>query len=172
MEITDPAALSRAALEQVEAEPAEEEYARDQARAAVREDAAEALAYLVDPSELVAGVPGVELARASWGSETAGADPFADADDAVWELDPFGDAETVDGDGDYGDYFDEEPYDEIDDEVDDETDGEVDGETAGGTDAEADDEADDGSYGGTGGGDGSGGSGRPGYGHPGGGPRT
>ena len=33
------------------------------------EDTAEALAYLVDPFDLVSEIPGVELAQASWSSE-------------------------------------------------------------------------------------------------------
>ena len=58
--------------------------------AAVREDDAEALAYLVDPFDLVGEVPGVELAQASWSSEPIDYDPDAvdwadeeDRDDGV-----------------------------------------------------------------------------------------
>ncbi|MFF2405372.1 hypothetical protein [Streptomyces sp. NPDC058092] len=87
LEITDSAALSGTALESIAAEygepggePAEE---RLQAEAAVREDGAEALASLVDPFDLVSGVPGVELTQASWSSEIVDYDP---ADPDAWDL--------------------------------------------------------------------------------------
>jgi hypothetical protein len=55
------------------------------AEATVRADGAEALASLVDPFDLVSEVPGVELAQASWSSESIEYDPDAeewdDADD-------------------------------------------------------------------------------------------
>ena len=56
---------------------------RTQAEGAVTEDTAEALAYLVDPFDLVSEVPGVELQQASWSSERIDYDP----DSPDWELD-------------------------------------------------------------------------------------
>lgn len=47
------------------------------------EDTAEALAYLVDPFDLVSEVPGVDLQQASWSSERVDYDP----DSPEWELD-------------------------------------------------------------------------------------
>ncbi|WP_124272059.1 hypothetical protein, partial [Streptomyces sp. ADI96-02] len=52
---------------------------RMHAEATVRADGAEALASLVDPFDLVSEVPGVELAQASWSSETIDYDPDAEA---------------------------------------------------------------------------------------------
>ncbi|GHH77605.1 hypothetical protein GCM10018793_26080 [Streptomyces sulfonofaciens] len=49
---------------------------------AVQQDEAEALAYLVDPFDLVIGVPGVDLAQASWSSEEIDYDP----DSPDWHL--------------------------------------------------------------------------------------
>ncbi|WP_405822635.1 hypothetical protein OG705_22520 [Streptomyces sp. NBC_00838] len=104
LEIDDPRALTAAALTRIATDdslPAEE---REHARSAVGEDAAEALAYLVEPSELVGEVPGVELAQASWSSERIEYDPKT----LEWDLDEYdeaegdnGDAEGV-GDGDVG----------------------------------------------------------------------
>ncbi len=56
---------------------------RSHAEAAVREDESEALAYLVDPTDLVAEIPGVELAQASWSSEPVEYDP----ESMEWDLD-------------------------------------------------------------------------------------
>lgn len=83
LEISDPEELTTAALTRIATDdslPADE---RDHAGAAVREDAAEALAYLVEPSELVGDVPGVELAQASWSSEQIDYDP----ESVEWDLD-------------------------------------------------------------------------------------
>ena len=60
--------------------PADE---RAHAEGAVTEDTAEALAYLVDPFDLVGDLPGVELAQASWSSEQIDYDP----DSPDWDLD-------------------------------------------------------------------------------------
>jgi hypothetical protein len=60
--------------------PADE---RAHAEGAVTEDTAEALAYLVDPFDLVSDVPGIELAQASWSSEQIDYDP----DSPDWDLD-------------------------------------------------------------------------------------
>ncbi|MEI7033191.1 hypothetical protein [Streptomyces pratensis] len=95
LEITDPAVLTGTALESIAAEygePVGETAGGDAAEErllaedTVRADAAEALASLVDPFDLVSEVPGVELAQASWSSESIEYDPDAegwdgDADD-------------------------------------------------------------------------------------------
>ncbi|MFJ3666031.1 hypothetical protein ACIPSE_06225 [Streptomyces sp. NPDC090106] len=83
VEVDDEGAVTGAALERIaddEEMPAEE---RAHAEAAVTEDTAEALAYLVDPFDLVGEVPGVELVQASWSSEEIEYDP----DSAEWDLD-------------------------------------------------------------------------------------
>ncbi|MEE1772189.1 hypothetical protein PUR34_29510 [Streptomyces sp. JV185] len=102
LEITDPDALSGTALESIAAEYGEPggESAEERvlAEAAVREDGAEALASLVDPFDLVGEVPGVELAQASWSSESIDYDPD---DPDSWDLDDEDDEadedETEDG---------------------------------------------------------------------------
>ncbi|KES06695.1 hypothetical protein BU52_12990 [Streptomyces toyocaensis] len=83
LEVDDEDALTKAALRRIADEgdmPAEE---RVHAESAVREDTAEALAYLVDPVSLVGGVPGVDLLQASWSSERIEYDP----DSPEWDLD-------------------------------------------------------------------------------------
>lgn len=67
---------------------------RAQAEIAVQEDDAEALAYLVDPFDLVSAVPGVGLAQASWSCEEIDYDPDS-PDGGLGEDD---DAEDADGD--------------------------------------------------------------------------
>ncbi|MBD0421144.1 hypothetical protein AB0L35_05475 [Streptomyces sp. NPDC052309] len=91
LEIDDEEAVTGAALQAVadDSELADEE--RTHAESAVTEDTAEALAYLVDPFDLVSEVPGVELQQASWSSERIDYDP----DSPDW-----GDDEE-DGDEDY-----------------------------------------------------------------------
>ncbi|MEU7379055.1 MULTISPECIES: hypothetical protein [unclassified Streptomyces] len=93
VEIEDAEAVIAAArgriaehAEDGELDPAE----RAHAEGAVTEDTAEALAYLVDPFDLVGEVPGVELQQASWSSERIDYDP----DSPDWEFD------EDDGDGD------------------------------------------------------------------------
>lgn len=77
VEIADPAALTRAAVQHL----AEEEQGGEGAAAAtVATDPAEALSYLVDPFDLVKGMPGVELAQASWGSEQIAPGAYDDND--------------------------------------------------------------------------------------------
>ncbi|MGY3680172.1 hypothetical protein [Streptomyces sp. TE33382] len=87
LEITDSDALTGTALESIAAEYgepvtgiAESDTAEERTRAesTVRADAAEALASLVDPFDLVSEVPGVELAQASWSSESVDYDPDAE----------------------------------------------------------------------------------------------
>ncbi|MEV5004622.1 hypothetical protein AB0K74_31700 [Streptomyces sp. NPDC056159] len=91
------AARSRIAehIEDGELDPAE----RAHAEGAVTEDTAEALAYLVDPFDLVGEVPGVELQQASWSSEPIAYDP----DSPDWEFGEDDDQEEVDEEGDEGD---------------------------------------------------------------------
>lgn len=83
LEVDDEDAVTEAALRRVAEDstmPADE---RTLAESAVTEDTAEALAYLVDPFDLVSEVPGVELAQASWSSERIDHDP----DSPGWGLD-------------------------------------------------------------------------------------
>ncbi|WP_371654378.1 MULTISPECIES: hypothetical protein [unclassified Streptomyces] len=94
LEIDDPEALTGAALERIAADELLPDQERAHAQSAVREDEAEALAYLVDPFDLVAEVPGVELAQASWSSEEIEYDP----DDEVWDLDEEDESDEEDGD--------------------------------------------------------------------------
>ncbi|MEV5202804.1 hypothetical protein [Streptomyces sp. NPDC053720] len=105
LEITDPAALSGTALESIAAEYGEPggESAEERTRveSAVREDGAEAIASLIDPFDLVGEVPGVELAQASWSSETVDYDPD---DPDAWDLDDEdGDPDEDDDAGSGGD---------------------------------------------------------------------
>lgn len=104
LEIEEPEALTGAALERIAADEFMPDEERAHARAAVREDEAEALAYLVDPFDLVAEVPGVDLAQASWSSEQIDYDP----DDEEWKLDDEADdaddaEETEDDEAEDGD---------------------------------------------------------------------
>lgn len=103
LEIDGPEALSEAAVGRIDADPSLPAEDRTQTRAAVDEDAAEALAYLVDPFDLVATVPGVELVQASWSSEDVEYDPDA----GMWDLD-----EGLDEDDDTADDSDDEEEDE------------------------------------------------------------
>ncbi len=83
VEIGDEEAVTRAALERIAGDsemPADEQV---HAESAVTEDTAEALAYLVEPFDLVSEVPGVELVQASWSSEQIDYDP----DSPEWDLD-------------------------------------------------------------------------------------
>ncbi|MGC4981108.1 MULTISPECIES: hypothetical protein [unclassified Streptomyces] len=83
LEIDDADAVTRAALGRIGDDkdmPADE---RAHAEGAVTEDTAEALAYLVDPFDLVSEVPGIELAQASWSSEPVDYDP----DSPDWDID-------------------------------------------------------------------------------------
>ncbi|MDH2391908.1 hypothetical protein QCN29_24635 [Streptomyces sp. HNM0663] len=82
LEVQDVEQLIGGALDRIAADEFMPDEERTHAESAVGEDEAEALAYLVDPFDLVAEVPGVELAQASWSSEQIDYDP--DADD--WEL--------------------------------------------------------------------------------------
>ena len=95
LEVQDEDEVTKAALRRIAADaelPPEE---RTHAEAAVTEDTAEALAYLVDPFDLVSEVPGVELEQASWSSERIEYDP----DSPDWDLDEDDGDEDFDGEG-------------------------------------------------------------------------
>ncbi|MEV6654228.1 hypothetical protein [Streptomyces sp. NPDC051219] len=93
LEIADSDALTGAALERIAQDEFMPDEERAHAEAAVREDEAEALAYLVDPFDLVSEVPGVDLAQASWSSEPVEYDP----DSVEWDLDEEDGDEEADG---------------------------------------------------------------------------
>ncbi|MFF8862640.1 MULTISPECIES: hypothetical protein [unclassified Streptomyces] len=94
LEVQDEDEISKAALRRLAADPELPPGERAQAESAVTEDTAEALAYLVDPFDLVSEVPGVELQQASWSSERIEFDP----DSSDWDLDG-DDGEDDDEDG-------------------------------------------------------------------------
>ncbi len=83
LDINDAEQLAGAAREQIDGDAFMPEEERAHARVAIRDDQAEALAYLIDPYALVKEVPGIELAQASWSSEPVDYDPDAQ----VWGLD-------------------------------------------------------------------------------------
>lgn len=93
MEVTDTGRLTGAALDQISGDAHMPDDERRYAQSAVQEEPAEAVAHLIDPFDLVNGVPGVDLAQASWSSEETDYDPDA----AEWEL---GDDEDLDDDAD------------------------------------------------------------------------
>ncbi|WP_077063294.1 hypothetical protein [Streptomyces sp. MP131-18] len=80
LEIAEPDELIRAAWARIEGDALMPPEERDQAAQAVSRDEAEAVAYLIDPVDLVGDVPGVVLAQASWSSEPAELD-----EDGGWE---------------------------------------------------------------------------------------
>lgn len=83
LEVQDGDEVTKAALRRLAGDPDLPEEERAHAESAVTEDTAEALAYLVDPFDLVSEVPGVELQQASWSSERIDYDP----DSPDWDLD-------------------------------------------------------------------------------------
>lgn len=83
LEVPEPDALTGAALAHIKADEFMPEEERGHAESAVREDASEALAYLIDPTDLVAEIPGVELAQASWSTEPVEYDP----ESMEWDID-------------------------------------------------------------------------------------
>ncbi|MFI6930197.1 hypothetical protein [Streptomyces sp. NPDC050287] len=83
LEVDETGAVTEAALARMSEDPDMPAEERVQAESAVTHDTAEALAYLVDPFDLVRQVPGVDLAQASWSCEQVEYDP--DAPD--WDLD-------------------------------------------------------------------------------------
>lgn len=95
LEIDDPDAVTRAALDRLADEAGAPAGERAHAETVVRQDTAEALAHLIDPFDLVKEVPGIELAQASWSGEHVDHDPEAEGrfpgdglDDADDEDDP------------------------------------------------------------------------------------
>ncbi|MFI8289021.1 hypothetical protein EAO71_30190 [Streptomyces sp. ms191] len=92
LEIDDPEELTRAAVGRIDTDEFLPEDERVHARSAVHEDSAEALAYLVEPFDLVKEVPGIELVQASWSSEEVDYDPDAQE----WDLDEEDEADTDD----------------------------------------------------------------------------
>ncbi|NEB73708.1 hypothetical protein G3I40_00370 [Streptomyces sp. SID14478] len=89
LEVADAEALTGAALQRIAEDEVMPDEERGHAESAVQEDAAEAVAYLVDPLDLVGDVPGAELVQASWSSEQVDYDP----DSPDWDLDEDDDAE-------------------------------------------------------------------------------
>ncbi|MFF3816118.1 hypothetical protein ACFYYD_05785 [Streptomyces bluensis] len=83
VEVESDDALTKAARDRVEADADLAADERTHAESAVTQDTAEALAYLVDPFDLLSEVPGVDLAQASWSSEHIDYDP----DSPDWDLD-------------------------------------------------------------------------------------
>ncbi|WP_406122794.1 hypothetical protein [Streptomyces sp. NBC_00989] len=90
LEVENEDAVTKAALAKIAEDPELPGDERGHAETAVTEDTAEALAYLVDPFDLVSEMPGVELAQASWSSEEIDYDP----DSPDWDIDE----DDVDGD--------------------------------------------------------------------------
>ncbi|MER7913920.1 MULTISPECIES: hypothetical protein [unclassified Streptomyces] len=82
LEVDGPAELTAAAEARIDADEFMPEEERTHARAAAREDAAEALAHLVEPFDLIRDVPGIEMVQASWSSEEIDYDPDA----LEWDL--------------------------------------------------------------------------------------
>lgn len=83
LEVEDADEITKTALRRIAEDPELPGEERAHAETAVTEDTAEALAYLVDPFDLVGEVPGVELQQASWSSEYVSYDP----DSPDWDLD-------------------------------------------------------------------------------------
>ncbi|MEU7717759.1 hypothetical protein [Streptomyces tibetensis] len=92
LEVDDADAVTKSALRKIAGEAEMPAAERAHAESAVTEDTAEALAYLVDPFDLVSEVPGVELQQASWSSERVDYDP----ESPEWDLDE-DDGEDSDG---------------------------------------------------------------------------
>jgi hypothetical protein len=82
VEIADEKALQVAALDQVRADEFLEDEERAEAVAAIEIDPAGAIAHFVDPVAMLEGVPGVELAEATWESQPVEYDP----ENEDWDL--------------------------------------------------------------------------------------
>ncbi|MEZ0091219.1 hypothetical protein [Streptacidiphilus sp. EB129] len=74
-EIVDEKALQVAALEQVRADEFLEDDERAEAVAAIEIDPTGAIAHFVDPVAMLEGIPGIELAEATWESQPVEYDP-------------------------------------------------------------------------------------------------
>jgi hypothetical protein len=83
LEVTESGELTTAALDHIDGDVGMPEEERSHARTSVSTDDAEALAYLVDPFDLVGDIPGTELAQASWACEQVDYDPESEE----WALD-------------------------------------------------------------------------------------
>ncbi|KAB1147801.1 hypothetical protein F7R91_12040 [Streptomyces luteolifulvus] len=102
LEVEDRDAVIKTALRRIVADDDMPATERTHAESAVTEDTAEALAYLVDPFDLVSDVPGIELAQASWSSEQIEYDPDSpdwDLDEDDVDEDDYVEDEVVAGDG-------------------------------------------------------------------------
>ncbi|MEU2335884.1 hypothetical protein ABZ608_20190 [Streptomyces sp. NPDC013172] len=95
LEVEDAGEVAKAALRRIAEDPELPAEERTHAEAAVTEDTAEAVAYLVDPFDLVSEVPGIELQQASWSSERISYDP----DSPEWDLDEDDDEGDEEEDG-------------------------------------------------------------------------
>ncbi|MEU3517254.1 hypothetical protein ABZ770_18520 [Streptomyces sp. NPDC006654] len=95
LEVEDADEVAKAALRRIAEDPELPAEERTHAEAAVTEDTAEAVAYLVDPFDLVSEVPGIELQQASWSSERISYDP----DSPEWDLDEDDDEGDEEEDG-------------------------------------------------------------------------
>ncbi|MFD5539303.1 hypothetical protein ACFWIJ_16130 [Streptomyces sp. NPDC127079] len=95
LEVEDAGEVAKAALRRIAEDPELPDEERTHAEAAVTEDTAEAVAYLVDPFDLVSEVPGIELQQASWSSERISYDP----DSPEWDLDEDDDEGDEEEDG-------------------------------------------------------------------------
>ncbi|MEW2299934.1 hypothetical protein AB0958_08115 [Streptomyces sp. NPDC006655] len=95
LEVEDAGEVAKAALRRIAEDPELPDEERTHAEAAVTEDTAEAVAYLVDPFDLVSEVPGIELQQASWSSERISYDP----DSPEWDLDEDDDEDDEEEDG-------------------------------------------------------------------------
>lgn len=111
LEIGDADELARAAFSRIDADESMPEEERAQAAEAVSLDAAEAVAYLVDPMELADRIPGTELARATWSSEPGHGDP-----ETLWaEEDTYDDFSLRGAGGSDPEDFDVDEFDGFDD---------------------------------------------------------
>ncbi|MCW7945756.1 hypothetical protein AAW14_28095 [Streptomyces hygroscopicus] len=93
VEVIEADAVTKAALGRIADDPDMPDGERAYTEDAVTDDPAEAIAYLIDPADLVGEVPGVELVQASWSSEQIDYDP----DSPDWAL---GVDDEADGDED------------------------------------------------------------------------
>lgn len=83
LEVADGEVLRAAALSRIAGDTFMPLQERVHAEAAVGNDESEALAYLIDPADLVTALPGVELVQASWSCSHTEYDPAA----GTWEFD-------------------------------------------------------------------------------------
>jgi hypothetical protein len=98
VEVRDGDALTGGALRLIARDDRIDPTERARAELAVKQDTAEALAYLVDPFDLVREVPGIDLLRASWSSEEV-AEAEYDPEGTDWdEDDDDGGSEDAGGD--------------------------------------------------------------------------